>query len=151
MDMVHQLKYTGGVHLVDDMAEIMAGVVKSMFGDIRFDVVIGVPLYSRRERERGYNQAGVLATSIAAKMGLECFNRAISRCKDTSSQTELKASARAKNVRGAFRSDYGEWLFSKHVLLVDDVMTTGATVGEVSRVLKSLGAASVRVISFARG
>ena len=151
MDMVHQLKYSGGVHLVNDMGEIMAGAAKSTFAGVRFDVAIGVPLYARRERERGYNQAGVLASSIARKMGLECFNRAIARCRDTSSQTELKASDRARNVRGAFRSDYSDWLFSKHVLLVDDVMTTGATVDEVSRILKQAGAASVHVISFARG
>lgn len=148
---VHELKYAGGVHLVGEMAELMAAAVRSLFSSLRFDVVVGVPLFPRRERERGFNQGALLADAVAGKLGVESFNRVVVRVRDTNSQTELKSRERAANVKGAFSVAYPDWLLSKHVLLVDDVMTTGATVNEVSKVMMRAGAASVHVITLARG
>lgn len=150
-NLVQELKYRGGVHMVNEMAEYMAGAVRSVFAPVRFDLVAGVPLYPRRQRERGYNQAGLIADAVGRKLGLESFNRGVRRIRDTVSQTELKASRRSSNVKGAFAVADEGWIFGKHILLVDDVMTTGATVGEVSRVIKQAGAASVRILTFARG
>jgi competence protein ComFC len=151
VQVIQQLKYAGGVHLVGDVADYMAGAARSVFGKVRFDLVVGVPLHARKERERGYNQAGLLADAVASRLRVDGFNGIVRRMRDTVSQTELKSVERARNVNGAFCVDDPDWLFSKHVLLVDDVITTGATVNEVSSTLIKAGAASVNVISFARG
>ncbi len=151
LGVVHELKYSGGVYLVGEMAEFMAGAVRSLFLKAAFDVVVGVPLFPRRERERGFNQGALLADAVAGRLSVESFNRVVERIRDTASQTALKSRERAVNVKGAFRVRHPDWLLSKHVLLVDDVMTTGATVAEISKVMMRAGAASVHVISFARG
>ncbi len=151
MRAVQQFKYHGGIHLVRGLAEIMAASVKSFYSDVRFDLVIGVPLFARKERERGYNQAALLADAVATKIGCDSFNRAVVRTKDTRSQTELKASERNTNLKGAFEVRHPRWVRERHILLVDDVITTGATIAAVSRSIKKAGAASVNVISIARG
>jgi ComF family protein len=151
MRAIQQFKYSGGLHLAKEMAEVMAAAVSSFYSGVTFDLVLGVPLFARKERERGYNQAALLADKISRVLGVDSFNRAASRIRDTGTQTELKASQRKKNVRGAFNIEQRDWISERHILVVDDVITTGATVAELSRALKEEGAGSVRVISLARG
>ncbi len=148
---VQQLKYHGGIHLVHGMAELMAAAAKSFYSGVRFDLVLGVPLFARKERERGYNQAALLADAVARTLRCDSFNRAVMRARDTKTQTELRAAERKKNVRSAFAVRHPRWVSERHILLVDDVITTGATVAEVSKALMQEQAASIRVISLARG
>lgn len=149
--LVQCLKYGNGMYLADGMAELMAAVIDSLWGGVRFDVVAGVPMHSRKERSRSYNQAALVATALSRRTGIEAFNRVLKRTGDKGSQTVLKAAQRARNVKGSFEVADKAWICGRNVLLVDDVMTTGATAGEVGSVLKEAGAASVRVLTFARG
>lgn len=97
-----------------------------LYADI--DVVVPVPMHIFKRVEREYNQTEFLAKGIAKELGVEYDHRALRRIRHTPSQTEVSAESRSTNVRGAFRLKHPELLEGKHILLVDDVMTTGSTV-----------------------
>ncbi|HEX9105960.1 MAG TPA: ComF family protein [Longimicrobiales bacterium] len=147
---VHQLKYRGWRALAEPMAERMARLcLPEDAADARF--VIPVPTTPARLRTRGYNQAELLAGAFARRTRRQLF-RALVRGTASSSQTSLQPAERGANVTGAFRCDSGagRGLSAAHVLLVDDVLTTGATAGECTRVLEEAGARAVTLVTFAR-
>lgn len=116
--------------------------------DRDFDILVPLPLHPERLRQRGYNQAGELARVIARRLGRPLDLDHLQRTRPTSPQAELPLEKRAANVRGAFEcmADFS----GRHILLVDDVMTTGATLDEAARTLKLHGAAGVTVAVVAR-
>lgn len=115
------------------------------------DCLVPVPLYKKRERERGYNQAEILTDLIitAGQNNLLYKNNALKRVKETKQQATLSKSERLKNVGGAFVFTAAAKLPDK-VAIVDDVLTSGATLNECARVLKSNGAKEVWAITLAR-
>jgi ComF family protein len=115
----------------------------------RPDVVVAVPLHVSRLRERGYNQAHELAKPLARAFGLPLDARLLQRTRATAAQTGLDAAARRRNLRGAF-SVMPDASSPAHVALVDDVMTTGATLRECARALRRAGIARVDVWVLAR-
>jgi ComF family protein len=144
--LVHNLKYRGWRGLAGPLAARMAGV--EWPGDVHEPALVTpVPTTARRLRERGYNQAALLAAELAC-----CSRRdeapLLRRVAGTRTQTALQPAARAANVAGAFEA-CGP-LAGEHVILVDDVLTTGATAAECARVLHDAGACCVRLITFAR-
>lgn len=149
--LVHQLKYRGWHGLGSEMGERMAAV--PLPSDVRREasLVVPVPTTELRIRERGYNQAEVLARSLAAhsRRTIIC---ALQRGGGTSSQTTLQPAARRANVAGAFRPvpGAGRDVVGEHLLLIDDVLTTGATVLECAEALVEAGARCVTVLTFAR-
>lgn len=147
---VHQLKYRGWSALADVMAEPMADAVRTC--DVAGEVtcVIPVPTTGARLRDRGYNQAELIARAVAKKLGIP-FETLLERTGSKGTQTTLQPAARGANVAGAFRMrrDSGE-LDNGHILIVDDVMTTGATTLECSRVLIECGARRTSVLTYAR-
>jgi len=111
--------------------------------------IVPVPLHRARLRARGYNQALELAKPLAKALGVPLLRDALRRVRATDAQSELSAAARRRNVRGAFVARFdGE--IPAHVALLDDVFTTGATLGECARVLKRAGVAKVDVWALAR-
>lgn len=121
----------------------------------RFDlpknlVVVPVPLHSKRKKWRGFNQAEILAKSLAKSFKVD-FAELLIRVIDTKTQVGLKRDERRKNVKGAFALKSGESVKGKNVLLVDDVYTSGATMGECCRVLKRAGAGEVWGMAVALG
>ncbi|MDH5387291.1 MAG: ComF family protein [Gammaproteobacteria bacterium] len=110
--------------------------------------ILPVPLYRKRMRQRGFNQSIELARALSKKTGWPMELNAVERARDTSAQTGLDAKARRKNIRGAFA--VVEPLLQKHVVIVDDVVTTGSTANELSRVLKKAGVERITVLSLAR-
>lgn len=112
------------------------------------DALVPVPLHPRRQRERGFNQATALAKLLARPSGLPLWP-ALRRVRWTETQTQFERNERLENLRGAFAIHRP--VRGKHLLLVDDVFTTGSTVNECARILRRAGAASVRVITVARG
>lgn len=113
------------------------------------DAVAPVPLHPRRRRERGYDQALILARALARRGRWKLLPDALRRVRYTDSQKHLSPPERAQNVRGAFEAGSTS-VEGLHVLLVDDVVTTGATASECAGVLKKAGAARVSVFSLAR-
>jgi competence protein ComFC len=113
------------------------------------DAIVPVPLHPRRQRERGFNQAAALCPLLGTVAGLPTWP-ALRRVRFTETQTHFSRAERLRNLRGAFAA-VARWpVAGAHLLLVDDVFTTGSTVDECARVLRQAGAASVRVVTVAR-
>jgi len=114
------------------------------------DVVVPVPLHRRRLWWRGFNQAALLAMTIARRLDTPVELRSLTRSRVTMPQTSKDHDERRRNVRRAFAVTSSSRIRGRRVLLVDDVMTTGATVDECARVLIAAGAARVDVLTLAR-
>ena len=115
----------------------------------RFDVIIPVPLHPARERERGFNQAELLAELLRSHMSIQ-MKAMLERTRYTTTQTAFDRAERMENLHGAFRLRKGEKMRNLRVLLIDDVLTTGSTLSECARVLKKAGAISVHAATAAR-
>lgn len=148
--MVSDLKFRDRGELAPWMARWMLRAGGELVADA--DLIVPVPLYRGRYLRRRYNQSAELARTLARLAGLPFEPDAVRRIRGTRPQVGLKASERARNVRGAFRvADERDILVrGRRVLLVDDVFTTGATVAAVTRALKRAGVGGVDVLTFAR-
>ena len=148
---LHAYKYLQATYLTADFVAMLTACVWTHYRKVDFDGVAHVPLYPARERERTYNQAGLLAAGLAGALRVPLAPRGLRRVRATATQTHLSASERRVNVKGAFEMADRSWIEGRRLLLVDDVMTTGATVNECAGVLREAGAASVHVATVARG
>jgi ComF family protein len=142
---VLNLKFRSGRYLVPLMGELMRGTVERHRAG--FDLVVPVPLSQRRLRERGFNQAALLAERVAAQMQAPLADRLLTRV-ERASQRTLNAEQRLANLLGAFSCE--GLPPDPQVLLVDDVVTTGATVSACADTLAQAGARRVCVLAFAR-
>jgi ComF family protein len=143
-DAVHALKYQDRPALARPLGAWLASRLKLPTGAL----VISVPLARRRRRERGYDQASLLADSLARATGGRRLRRQLTRVRDTPPQVGRDREARARNVAGAFVA--GSGVAGRDLVLVDDVVTTGATADAAARALKDAGARSVKVVALAR-
>jgi ComF family protein len=117
----------------------------------RPDLMIPVPLHNNRLRLRGFNQAVELAKPLARKFAIPMAKNSVSRTKNTAPQSDLDADQRKKNIRNSFQIEKRDQLLQvSHVVIVDDVVTTGATCNELARLLKKSGVKKVGVWSVAR-
>lgn len=114
-----------------------------------FDMLVPVPLHPARERERGFNQAALLAQLLSARMSIQS-KPVLERVRYTTTQTAFDRAERMENLHGAFRLRKNADVRNLHVLLIDDVLTTGSTLSECARVLKRAGALSVHAATAAR-
>ena len=149
--LIHGFKYLQATHVEADLAMLLAACVETHYPKVPFDAVTFVPLHPARERERSYNQAQLLARQLARHLRLPLMPRGLRRIRATVTQTHLKAHERRANMHDAFVAVDPAWTEGRRLLLVDDVMTTGATVDECARVLKAAGAVSVHVVTVGRG
>jgi ComF family protein len=147
--LVHRFKYQADLAAGAFLGRLLAARVTGAFAAPP-DLLVPVPLHRRRLRERGFNQAAVLAREVARAVGTPLAVAALGRTAHTESLTGLDAAARAREVRGAFVARRPDLLSGRRVLLVDDVLTTGATAEECCRVLKAAGAAWAGVATVAR-
>lgn len=144
---VHQLKYNNLRHIADSLAGLLDDYLSA--NPIPGEVLVPVPLHSRRLRERGYNQSHLLAKKLCKLTGLPVVADYISRKRQASPQTKTASvSQRRSNVAGAFIC-HGN-LKGRKVILIDDVATSGATLDACAATLKSTGAASVWGLTIAR-
>jgi ComF family protein len=148
---LRQLKYEQALWLVPDLAHLLHNCLGAEYPGLHFDTIVPVPLYRVRRRERGYNQSGLLATALGRIMACPVGSGLIRRIRPTATQTNLTAKERISNVGNAFKHGKTRRLVNRRILLVDDVMTTGATVNACAKALKKGGAASVHVVTAARG
>ena len=146
---IHKLKYQGCTVLAEPLGGLLAEywVRQSEFPTP--DLVVPVALHASRLRERGYNQAALLARRLADHVGADVDETSLVRRRATIPQTELGGDQRRENVRDAFRC-VGENLVGKRVLLVDDVCTTGATLEACAAALYAGGATTVDALTLAR-
>lgn len=150
-EVVHALKYRGWPALAAPMAERLARVDGVLVPGAR-NVLLSVPLGRARARERGYNQSAALASELASRWRITAWNGALERTRDTPSQTALTPQQRLVNVADAFSlvAAYRARCRGAHLILVDDVITTGATMNACAAAMFAAGARSVAYVTFGR-
>lgn len=148
--LVTRLKYADQTDLAPWMARFMARAGAELIGEA--DIIVPVPLHRLRLWTRRYNQSAELARALATLTGLPMASAALVRARRTKQQVGLTATQRQTNVRGVFRvpDEHRIAVQGRTVLLVDDVLTTGATVNAATRALKKAGADQVLVLTFSR-
>ncbi|HVT29392.1 MAG TPA: phosphoribosyltransferase family protein [Lacipirellulaceae bacterium] len=149
-DIILRMKHANGDSLSLAMGRLLAETRGTRLAQIRADVVAPIPLHWRRRLAHRTNSAAVLAEVLASRLRLPLAERLLRRRRHTERQFELNPPERWKNVRRAFAVRAGYHLRAAHVLLVDDVLTTGATCSEAARALRSAGASRVAVAVVAR-
>lgn len=148
--LIHLLKYGNRTLLRHFFLEKIFFFLDSYRVNLRpADLIIPIPLHPARFRERGFNQAQILARMIAEKIDKPLSSRYLIRERHTRHQAVLLKKERWTNIEGAFTIKHSPALKDKHILLVDDLFTTGATVSEAAKMLKSAGAAKVGVLALA--
>ena len=147
---IHDFKYNRQIHLRHLVARWLGAALDDpRLRDRRFDVIVPVPLHPARKRERGFNQATLLAELLSAQISIQC-RPLLERVRYTTTQTALDRAERMENLHNAFRLRKNMNVQDLRVLLIDDVMTTGSTLSECARILKSVGAISVHAVTAAR-
>ena len=144
---LHALKYRGNLALGEALSRPMIDLVQKTGWN--FDMVMPVPLGAARLKERGYNQASLLARPLALKFNLPYPVKSLKRMRETNSQVELNRQERKKNVVGAFQADH-KVVAGKSVLMVDDVTTSGSTLDACAEALLQAGAQKVFGLTLAR-
>lgn len=147
---VLRMKRRSGDPLSSELGNLYSRKRGSQLQETRPDLVVPVPMHWRRQMSRGTNSPTILATRIARHLGAPVEHSLLVRTRKTLPQADLPPSRRFENVRGAFRLAAGYDIRGARVLLVDDILTTGATCSEAAKVLKQAGAASVAVAVIAR-
>ena len=130
----------GNGYLKEYFADLLAGKVKNLPAA---GCIVYVPMTKKAIRKRGYNQGKLLADSLSERIGLPVIKDALKKIKETDEQKTLGRKERAENLSGCFKVDKPEEIKGKTVLLVDDIMTTGATADEITKILLSAGALHV--------
>ncbi len=150
-NLIWHLKYSGVRDIGQLLSQILADylVARDLVEYFQSGAVIPVPLHRKRERERSYNQAAMLAENLAKRLGLELLP-ALKRVRDTESQVDLPRDKRFENVAGAFEAAPTASLGERKILLIDDVATTGATLSECAKVLRAQGAGEIWGLVVAR-
>lgn len=147
--LIQGLKFQGRKNLAKLLVPLMARAFWDSWRREDFDLIVPVPLHVKRKRERGYNQSELLARSLARQIAIPC-SKALTRDRSTLPQVGLTDSQRLENVRKAFRCANPQQISERRILLVDDVMTTGATAASASGTLLEAGARRVSVLTVAR-
>jgi len=145
-----RLKYERRPDLARPLGDLLWSAVIPCASELRTWVVVPVPLHPGRLAERGYNQAALLARRMAWRLGAPVRAMALARLLDTPRQATLERAPRLTNVAGAFRVRQPGTIAGRSVLLVDDVRTTGSTLGACTAVLMAAGAARVRTAVLAQ-
>ena len=145
---LHELKYKGKKEIGFEIGKIFGKeIMNSEFSDV--DLIVPIPLHPSRERKRGYNQAEWIAMGLAEAMGKPLENKSILRITSSSTQTKKGRYDRWTNVEGIFRTRLPEKLVNKHILLVDDVVTTGATLEACATAILSIPETKVSIATLA--
>lgn len=136
------LKYGGKSYLARSIGRLLGESLQGLGEWPAPELVTAIPLFPGKRRERGYNQAALLARRVGRELGVP-YKPLLVRVRSTLPQSSLSRQERRENVRGAFSCIEGVRLRGERILLVDDIFTTGSTMGEASRVLKLAGAGEI--------
>jgi len=147
---VHELKYNNNPQLATYMGKLMGLALKQLYKDLNIDIIVPVPLHYVKSIKRGYNQAEKIANGLSGILGPTLHNDMIKRVKRTSSQTKKTRYERWMNVSSVFLIESKTNYHPKHVLLIDDVITTGATIEACAACLINHFECKVSAVSLAR-
>lgn len=146
---IFSMKYNGRSYVCREIGEIMRD--KITLTGVDFDIIVPVPMYYKKQRKRGFNQAALISLELGKLIAKPCYENALIRTSDTRTMRGLKPAERAANIQGKFavKESFDKLLQGKRVLLVDDFYTTGSTARECAKMLQSSGAKEVVVLAFA--
>ena len=145
--LIYKLKYSKGKYLAPYLSLFL--VDEFVKTDWQIDLVVPVPLYIKREKKRGFNQATLLSSAFNSVLGIQIIDNNLIRLKNTPTQTKLTKQQRKTNLDKAFKVLDKKIFKNKNILLIDDVFTTGATTDECSKILKAAGVKNIYVLSLA--
>jgi competence protein ComFC len=151
LEVIHRFKYNRALWFENFLADLLLREALPVLRGEKFDAVIPVPLHPLKFREREFNQAELLARPLARALDIPVETKILQRVSTTLTQTKLSREQRAANMAGAFAVPEKIALGDKKFILVDDVLTTGATTNACAKALRGAGAAEVRVWTVARG
>jgi ComF family protein len=147
--LIHNLKYKGIREIGNELGKIYGRTLKSSGYTDDIDVIIPVPLHSSKKRIRGFNQSDIISQGLSEATGLPVDIDSLFRKKGTSTQTRRSRYDRWTNVEGIFEIRYPEKICGKHILLVDDVITTGSTIESCATELLKIEGVKVSVVALA--
>lgn len=147
-ELIYKFKYKGQRWLSESLGKMMAQKVDV---SLNIDAIIPVPLHTRKLKERGFNQAELLAREISDRINKPMLKEGLLRVRDTKTQNTLSLSQRKANLIGAFHMNEKIDVQGLEILLVDDIFTTGSTINQCSKALKESGAKKVYFVTFASG
>lgn len=155
LEVVKYLKFSGGIRAVPPLSWWMANALRTFLSGMRIEnagdvIVTAVPLHPSRRQRRGYNQAALLGAHTALLLGLQFLDGVLVRSRKTRYQSHLPEEMRAENVRGAFRLGPCRGVGGRHVILTDDLVTTGETAGACVRAIREAVPSSVAVLAAGR-
>lgn len=149
-ELIHAFKYRNKDYLGEHLSALMVEFIQEYGFDMNpIDLIIPIPLYRSKMREREFNQAQVLSDCVARAFNKDTLSDSLIRHRATRPQSELQGDARMQNIQGCFSLTRAHSVAEKNVLLIDDVLTTGATASEAASVLKKAGAHTVFVMTLA--
>lgn len=148
-DIIHSLKYQGKFLTGTFLGELLGKKIKNVIKNWEIDLILPVPLHQLKKAERGYNQSFYISKGLSKEVNIPLSPGGIKRKKYTQSQTTMNSVERQQNISEAFKVKNKKKIKGKNILLIDDVITTGATISECGRVLLNSGAKSVYAASVA--
>lgn len=150
-ELLRAYKFDNRKFLSGFFSQIMERFIQTHLETPDFDAIAAIPLDSQKKQRRGFNQSGLLAKRLAKRFGWQNVSKILWRSKSDAPQSLLTKKDRPQNVRGRFHARRDGLLKNKHILLVDDILTTGHTASECAKALKGAGARVVTVLALARG
>lgn len=150
--LIHQFKYQQQKKIGVLLGELFAGEIRDLNWVKQTDIMVPIPLHRQKFRKRGYNQSQIIASAMSTVLSKPVANNALIRIINNSSQTNKSRAERLSNVNNIFAIEQVNALKGKHVLLIDDILTTGATMEACSNLLRSVAASvSIAVLGIATG
>jgi ComF family protein len=146
---IHALKYDKKFPVGIFLGKVLAREIKKHSSNWQFDLIIPIPLHQLKKAERGYNQSFYIAKGVSKELNVKVSDRVVKRVKYTESQTTMNLNEREENISGAFKLKKSNDVRGKNILLIDDVITTGATISECGRILFEAGANKIYAASIA--
>jgi ComF family protein len=146
---LHSYKYENKIYVGKFLGDLIYSNLEKFIKAWDGDLIIPVPLHSLKKAERGYNQSYYIAKQVAKRLEIPIDKKLLKRRRYTQSQTKMNLIERKENVKNAFMLKDKKKIFGKKIILVDDVITTGATIGECAKVLKENGAIKIFALSVA--
>jgi ComF family protein len=149
--LIHHLKYNEMTAIGVELGKYVGESLPMFLGEVSITGVVAVPLHPLKEKERGYNQSELICNGIREKTGLKLLPHLLKRTRHTRTQTKLNAHERKENVAEAFQVDsrFASLVRGSTLLIVDDIITTGATIDECARVLREYDAEKIFAASIA--
>lgn len=148
-NIIHALKYNGRFSIGTYLGEQLGAKLLNETNNWKIDIIIPIPLHQLKKAERGYNQSFYIAKGLGRKLNTPVRQNIVKRKKFTQSQTTMNIKEREENIRDAFMIKNANIIMGKNILLIDDVITTGATISECGRILLDAGANRVYATSTA--